>query len=271
MSAVITTLRIVSMICVALTATAVSVSAQSLPAPPVAVVTDAANAPAAPSFTHNARKERLGRWLQYLEQRGHGQRVGNAIWQFVDAGVLITWGVSLALRRPDQGTNNWPWIATTAISLGLGAANILGAVNSLTLESIAEDRYAHWSALTEIDDVTIGRFEGELAAQAATGRRLRISTGFSSIALAMGGAAVLVLTPTVELTTHGRIGSYAAGGAILAYGIWDAIMKLTGESHDERMWRSYEAGANPEQASAQLHVTPLFAANGGGMALSGQF
>ncbi|HEX4355252.1 MAG TPA: hypothetical protein VHZ95_20115, partial [Polyangiales bacterium] len=99
----------------------------------------------------------------------------------------------------------------------------------------------------------------------------RILDGFYYSGIAGAGALTIALTPLAKYQGGARGLSYGLGGIGLAIGLWQAIVKFLIESPDERAYRLYEAGATPDRASNDLHLTPAVAANGGGLSLTGSF
>lgn len=241
-------------------------------APPAS--TEAAAEPPRASQALDGRVKHLDAWLSYLERRGHGQRVGRAIWQFVETGLFLGGGALILTDNDRQGgrsAQNWREIAGASIFFGIGAGSALAAIHNLSSESTDEERYARWHSLRTVDEVAIARFEGELAAQAALAHQERIYMGIGAIALSTSGAVLLMLTPSARITQEARVVSYIGGGLVVLLGAWEAVLKLAGESQDERALRLYNSGMSPDSASMRLRFAPTYAAGGGGFSLSGQF
>jgi hypothetical protein len=184
-------------------------------------------------------------------------------------GLDVTAGLITAFQG--QASLRYERPSLTAILLGVGGGTIAGGLGLLWHGSSDEERYARWHAYAHIDELILARFEGELAADAASSREQRTLDGIYYSGIAAGGALTIVLTPLAKYEGRARGLSYAVGGIGLAIGLWQALVKFLIESPNERAYRLYEAGETPDHASNDLHLTPALAANGGGLSLTGTF
>ena len=118
----------------------------------------------------------------------------------------------------------------------------------------------------------LARYEGELRAEAAIARQIRLLNGVAFIGTAAAGAGVLVLAATSQFEGDARTSAWFWGGGLLAMSVWQAIVNLARESRSERVWHAYAAGAaNPGAAIARVTITPAVARDAFALRLSARF
>jgi hypothetical protein len=216
------------------------------------------------------RSARMGAWLANLSQIESIGRITGGIWDLVLGGAEI--GIGVAVAFPSAASSRGPErAALSALFIGLGAGMFAGAIVTLARPQIDAERYARWQTLRTLDALTLARFEGELAAGAASAHQRRIYGSMASFGLALGGAAVLSLTPLTRLKDGAAELAYALGAAYAVVGVVEGILSLVFESPRERAYRLYRLGQGPEAAHNTVRVAPFYAALGGGLALRAAF
>jgi hypothetical protein len=253
-----------------------AVTGQEVQTPALAPAQPAALAPSSPLMgapnaeVSSERRARLGAWLANLSQIESIGRITGGIWDLVLGGTEIGLGVAVAF--PSASSSRGPErAALSALFIGLGAGTFAGALVTLARPEVDAERYARWQTLGAVDAVTLARFEGELAAVAESAHQRRISGSIASFGLALGGAAVLGLTPFTRFKDGAAELAYSLGAAYVVIGAVEGIAALVFESPRERAYRLYRSGQGPEAAHNGVRVAPFFAALGGGVALRAGF
>jgi hypothetical protein len=214
------------------------------------------------------RVQRMSAWLAELSRRGESSHLSAGGFQLLLAGMGLAAGAIFAFNPQYANTVDRGFDAT--IIFVLGAGTLASAIYTLSSSPTTDQlRYARWRALPSVDAVTLARFEGELAAEAAVGRQVRIMSGVSSIGIAAGGAAIVGITPLSRMQGDAVAVAYVFGATYALLGLWGAIASLTGESPHEHAYHAYEAGKSPE--SAKVAFSPVLARGGGGMQLGMTF
>src|SRR5262249_41843802 len=128
-------------------------------------------------------------------------------------------GAFLLLNRGDSASHIAASDVVAGVAFGLCATQLYLAIAECAWPSTHEERFRSWRALTHIDQVTLARFEGELAAQAGLARsRRRVAVAADVGLIATGGALLaLALTSDLDRRTQETIG--LSGGAALLLGV----------------------------------------------------
>lgn len=196
--------------------------AQAAASPPAALSSDTTPPPAAdPMNTQlRVRAKRLSLWLAELSTAGKRSRLFSTGTSFAAATTLGFIGGALVSRlgRDDKGVNGVGSLFSGLV-LGTSAGYLYGAVANIAFISAAEERYRRWQAVQTPDELTVARFESELAAEAQVARRTRFIQAGGSLGIASVGIATVALTATQNLTDSGRTGLYIYGTVMLALGI----------------------------------------------------
>lgn len=163
-----------------------------------------------------------------------------------------------------------------ALGIPLGILSLVSGIYALTAIGVAQDRQARWRAALAggLDERELGRFEGELRAEAEAGRILRGFEAATSFALAGGGLGLILATAVASLDEMGQAYGYGFGGLFALVGLIGGLGALLGESHAETIWNRYRAGEGPEGASSSgvdLNVAPVVTDGDFGVSLSGTF
>jgi hypothetical protein len=224
----------------------------------------------APDRTLAPRVEHMNEWLAELSRQGAHSHIGGGLFGLLLGGVSIAGGMFVAFER--DASNDLARGVSGGILIGVGTIYVTSAIYSFTAPPTTDElRYARWHALRSVDDPTLARFEGELAAEAAVGRQLRLRSGVESIGLAAGGAVLLTVTPLSRMHGDAAGVAYVVGAFDVAVGTLTAILSLAGESPNETAYRLYQEGKSPEHASNKLAVTPVLARTGAGIGIAGTF
>lgn len=214
------------------------------------------------------RAKRLGAWLEELAVASSNGTAG--VLRIVSGSAVVTEGSYMAFHR-DQGSDRWERGALSSALLAFGVLDIVGGIYYLAGPDPDKERIARWRALGQVDAITLARFEGELAAEAAVAHTLRLMGAVNGFGLAAGGAVTLGLTPISKLHGNAATFAYIASAVFMVVGLWDGIGGLVGEAPSERAYRRYTQGDSVERSAIRLHVTPMLAATGAGVAVDARF
>jgi hypothetical protein len=216
-----------------------------------------------------ARAKRMDAALESLSHKGRSIRMSAGAWSLLAGGLEIAGGVVTAFP-PSSIQRHLQLGLIPPVLLALGSASVVAGIYALSATTTDEERYARWRALNAVDERTLARFEGELAAEAQLCRRLRIAQGVASIGVAVGGAAILAITPFTKLRSDAAEIAYLLGGTYVLLGVWQAITQLAGESANEVAYHRYQTGVDTDAAKA-LRLYPVLATSGAGASLAGAF
>lgn len=164
-----------------------------------------------------------------------------------------------------------------ALSLVIGLSTMITGVYRMITPGYAYQRHARWRAaiaggLTERE---LGRFEGELRAEAEVARFLRTLETVNGFANVVAGLGMVLATALAPLDTMEQIQGYTLGSGLAVVGLIGALAALFSESQAETAWRLYRAGEGPESASRRetvdLRITPSVGADHLGVQIGGTF
>lgn len=217
-----------------------------------------------PDAALSARAKLMEQWLAELSRMGAASNTRAGLFGLLVAGAGFGAGTMVALDRDAPNSVERGLVA--GLFFGAGAASLAGAIHSFAYARTSdEQRYARWRLLPYVDAVTLARFEGELAAEAAVGRQRRLAAGAGYIGLAAGGALVLGITPLSRMHGDAANVAYIVGAVDVVIGVWFAITNLAGESPNEAVYRQYQEGKSPERAAMRFAITPVLARDAAGM------
>jgi hypothetical protein len=214
------------------------------------------------------RAKRLGAWLEELAV---SSSCGTAGFLRILGGSAVAAEASYMAFHRDSGSDRWERGALSSALLAFGVLDIVGGIYCLTGPDLDQERVARWRALGNVDAVTLARFEGELAAQAAFARTLRLMGAVNGFGMAAGGALTLGLTPLSKLHGNAATFAYIASTVFVVFGLWDGISGLVGVTPSERAYRRYTQGESVERSALRVRVTPMLATAGAGLALDARF
>ena len=212
-------------------------------------------------FRVRAEREESGRILGgALQTVAGGANLGIGLWLMLDEGLFG--GIEM---RAILGS----------VGVGLGLTSMITGIYQMLVPGFAHERYRRWrSALAGgLTARELGRFEGELRAEAEVARFLRTVEAVSGFANAAAGLGVILATALAPLDTLGQIQGYSMGGGLALLGLIGAFGALLGESQAETDWRLYRAGEMPapDRGGLDLHVTPTAGADAVGVSVGGSF
>jgi hypothetical protein len=218
--------------------------------------------------------ERLDGWLRVQDERDEAARIESGIWG-VGLGAAQA-GLGLWLMLDDVTLSGIPVRGLLGgFSLGFGLSMLAMGIYDLASHSFAHERRARWrralaGGLTERE---LGRFEGELRAEAELARFLRFVGAATGFANAGAGLAAILVTAFAPLDVLGQAGGYAMGGTFMLVGLITGLAALLGESRAESEWRLYRSGGDIDDAAQGLDLTiaPSVSTEGGGIELRGTF
>jgi hypothetical protein len=214
------------------------------------------------------RAKRLGAWLEELAVSSSNETAG--VFRIVGGSAVVAEASYMAFHR-DPGSDRWERGALSSALLAFGVLDIVGGIYCLAGPDPDKARIARWRTLGNVDAITLARFEGELAAEAAFARTLRLMGAVNGFGMAAGGALTLGLTPLSKLHGNATTFAYIASTIFIVLGLWDGIGGLVGETPSERAYRRYTQGESVERSAMRVHVTPMLATAGAGIALDAWF
>lgn len=218
--------------------------------------------------------ERLGTWLRVQDERAESARVEGGLWGVGLGAAQAGLGLWLMLDEATFGPIAMRGVLGGA-SLGLGLSVLAMGIYELTTTSFAHGRRQRWRrALARgLDARELGRFEGELRAEAELARFLRLVSVASGFVNAGAGLVTILATALAPLDGLGQLGGYTIGGTLALLGLIGALGSLLGESQAETEWRLYSSGHDPEEAASgvDLSIVPTVSPEGGGLELRGTF
>lgn len=212
------------------------------------------------------RAHLLGQWLetQALQQKAERRFTGGSLLGVGAAGAAFG-AVRLAQDSPANELSKGgsvALIAAGAFGIGLG-------IFRLVVQSEAEEVSERWmrASASEIDDVTLARFEGEFYAAAQHARRIQKLTRWLGLSTALAGVAVMVATPFTSLSRGGRVAAFVGGGLLVLGGGINIASSLA-TPPPLKAWESYQRGESPGPTSHRLFgLVPWFHHRGAGLAL----
>jgi hypothetical protein len=213
-----------------------------------------------------ARAHLLGQWLetQALQQKAERRFTGGSLLGVGAAGAAFG-AVRLAQDAPANELSKGgsvALIAAGAFGIGLG-------IFRLAVRSEAEEVSERWAraSASEIDDVTLARFEGEFYAAAQHARRIQQLTRWLGLSTALAGLAIVVATPFTSLSHGGRVAAFVGGGLLMLGGGINIASSLA-TPPPIKAWDSYKPGQAPGPTSQRLFgVVPWFHPRGAGVSL----
>jgi len=210
----------------------------------------------------------VARMEELLVQRARGESVSGWIGGLTTIGlgaVLVGSAIWLSIDESGFGTPNLGAI----LGLAVAPLSIASGIYSLLGIRTHGDRLTRWRAAMEgeLSDVELGRFEGELRAEANSARLGRWASFALGVGVLVGGVTTMVLGGALDgFDDEFRAIVVGGGGGITLLG---AILTGTSflESSVEQMWNQYRGGdATP---SADIDIRPMVGP--GGVGLVGTF
>lgn len=199
---------------------------------------------------------------------------GSAIVTSLVGGTLLGFGVYVGIDGAGMGDGGGRAL-TSAFLLAFGGSYLASGIHAFDRQSTDELRLARFRSERSghaWDRIALSRFEGELAAEAAIARYVRVLGAVQSIGVAAGGAGGVAIAIAVdELENRARVLAGVLGGAYLVLGTWQAILGLSGESEYERIVHAYQARDTQAAPSAQVRLVPAITADAVGAGVAGTF
>lgn len=231
---------------------------------------DAATLPAS-----NAQIERMQLALSALSDSGDAAKTWSAAISVISGGALLGYGTWIAVDG-DSLPQNGHRTALSATMLMLGGLVFAsGLRTTIGITTTDQERFARWQrerALAVPDQLAIARYEGELRAEAAIARQIRMLNGVAFIGTAAAGLGVFALAITAQFQGDARTAAWFWGTALLGTGTWQGISNLTSESKSERVWNAYHGGVeDPGKALASIRVSPAIERRGLGLRVAARF
>ena len=182
------------------------------------------------------------------------------------------------------GLGTWRLVETNpqnAFSRGVGVGFIVAGAANLTAGVFAVTRVTHetrrlrrWDAALEVgvDEVELGRFEGELRASREVRQGERLLLRWTSLTNAMAGAIVIGLSAIPDGSSNtDRLGGYISGAIFIVVGM-SLFATTFKELPSETAWQEYSRRRVPSTRSlASFGVAPSISRRGGGLSFGGTF
>ncbi len=222
-----------------------------------------------------ARRTRLMEgWLVALEDKTRSTAMSSGVLVTAAGAIEVGLGSYLVLSQDDSGRSS-SRAAWGTLFLTVGALGLATGIYSIAIVPRAATRLSRWAerrAAGPMDELTLARFEGELAAEARFACQQRVANGVGGIGIATGGAALAAFTAVSGVEDGARNFGYVMGGVFAAAGTAMALATLLSESAAERAWRLYRAGiADYEEEPDDLAWAPLLGPDLAGLALAARF
>jgi hypothetical protein len=223
----------------------------------------------------DAQIERMQLALAALSDSGASAKTWSAAISLISGGALLGYGTWVAIDGDSMPQNgNRTALGATMLMLG-GLVFASGVRSVIGFDTTDGERFERWQrerALRVPDQLAIARYEGELRAEAAIARQIRIMNGAAFIGTAAAGLGIFALAITAQFQGDARTAAWFWGAALLGTGTWQAISNLTSESKSERVWNAYHGGVeDPGVAIARVRVTPAVERRGLGLRVAARF
>ena len=182
------------------------------------------------------------------------------------------------------GLGTWRLVETdpqNAFSRGVGvgfmvagAANLTAGVFAVTRVTHETRRLRRWDAALEVgvDEVELGRFEGELRASREVREGERLLLRWTSLTNAMAGALVIGLSAIPDGSSNtDKLGGYISGAIFIAVGM-SLFASTFKPLPSETAWEEYSRRRVPSNRTrATIGVAPNISRRGAGLSLGGTF
>lgn len=182
------------------------------------------------------------------------------------------------------GLGVWRLVETNpqnAFSRGVGAGFMVAGAANLTAGVFAATRITHetrrmqrWERALEVgvDEVELGRFEGELRASREIREGERLLLRWTSLTNAMAGAIIAGLSAIPDgSSSTDKLGGYISGAIFFVVGM-SLFATSFKELPSETAWQEYSRRRAPStRALASFGVAPNVSRRGGGLAFGGTF
>lgn len=249
------------------------VSQEPSPESPQRPLQEALHLPSPPHLRLDA--DRLGAFFQdQAESERDGMLITGVL---TSVGGSLNLGVGLWLMLDDETFAGMDVlrIGGGAVAILTGLMSVVNGIYGLTSIGPAQDRLRRWRAALEggLDERELGRFEGELRAEAETARVLRSFSAVAGFGMLAGGVVLALATALGGFDDLGQGYGYGLGGLFSVVGAITGIDALISESRAEANWRRYREGEGPESSigGVELDVAPIVTEHGFGMSLRGRF
>jgi len=214
----------------------------------------------ATSSDRRADPATVARMAEVLEERARGERVSSTVNGVINLGVgafLIGSSLWLALDVDAFGGFGGPG---PGVITGLAVAPMMIASGIYSLLGVQSngDRLLRWRMAMngELSAIELGRFEGELRAEANAARVSRWGSFALGVGILAGGLVTMILGAAFEdFDDEFRAITIGGGGGFAVIG---GVMMGTSflESSVEQMWRTYQRGS--AAPTAGVNVRPVF-------------
>lgn len=211
-----------------------------------------------------SRQQHAAQLLMSLEELSRigslTQSVGS-IAGIVVGGLTVAYGVSVAVAGDELGQTSGR-AALSGLALSGGAVVIARGIHALVaVDNRDQQRFQRLQALEaegRADAATLARFEGEFAAEADSARAARIAAGFSSLAVAAGGGALIAFGASPELQGNAQSAAFVFGGSLLGLGLLQSVASFLVASPHERAWDRYRGMRGAADSSLiRVGVVPI--------------
>lgn len=227
------------------------------------------------------RVYRMHAWLKHMSSAGLTSRLVDGIGTGVLGAIYgvagaVVLGASSETQSARAGRN-----LVAASLLGVGAGYFYAALTNMS-PTTDELRFERWRlAAGNIDEVTLARFESELATEARLASWFQLRSAGTSIGAGTVGALLIAFSAASDLDRGDRTVLYVIGGMMFGAGALTAVLTLLVEPPNVRAYRLYSEGKDPDgddkpararkQDQKKINVDPVVSTREAGLMISGRF
>jgi hypothetical protein len=233
------------------------------------VTTEEASMAGDEALAHNA--ELLGELLQRsTDQTLREQRFAAAAG--ITGGSILLGLATWRLVEDEPGNQHTRGLGVMFMALGM--ANLTTGVYAAARIPHEKWRFERWRKARKdgITELELARFEGELQSSSETREGERLLVRWNGLTNALGGIAVLALTPIPDtMSRTDRASGYIVGAVFVGVGLggFGASFRKT---PSEKAWRDYTKGKMPAPGhELSWGFAPSISRDGFGLSMAGAF
>jgi hypothetical protein len=202
-------------------------------------------APASGGLTHAVDARRMARLessIMELAEADAVARTWGGVGSVLLGGVVIAAGVLVAVEDDASWGEGGGRAALSGVALATGAGMVATAIYRWLSDTPAEERLARWLELrrsARLESLELGRFEGELAAEAELARAQRRLGAAGALGLVAGGGTLIGFAASSALEGDSKSAGITVGAIAVALGAAQIAALLLIDSPAERAWQHY--------------------------------
>jgi hypothetical protein len=197
------------------------------------------------ALTHAVDTRRMARLESSIVELAEADtiaRTWGGVGSVLLGGVVIAAGVLVAVEDDASWGEGGGRAALSGVALATGAGMVAAAIYRWVADTPAEERLARWLELrrsARVDSLELGRFEGELAAEAELARAQRRLGAAGALGLVAGGGTLIGFAASSALEGDSKSAGIAVGAIAAALGAAQIAALLLIDSPAERAWQHY--------------------------------